>query len=156
MAIISDFDTMYFLPYLYSHSSTAGMHLLTPPSSRTLCGVNNAKLLLLKIPKIWYLLILHFYKETLFTIVLIGINNGHEIVHCNLLNNGLVRYSNGGKWKHVQSWPYSLYRWLSRCSTPRGSSMRFSLVGPTKVKACKYKRVFNWSQTSVLIVLLGD
>ena len=27
--------------------------------------------------------------------------------------------------------------WLSRCCAARGSSTRFSLVGPTKVKACE-------------------
>ncbi len=30
-----------------------------------------------------------------------------------------------------------IYSWLSRCSTARGSSTRLSLVGTTKVKACK-------------------
>ena len=29
-----------------------------------------------------------------------------------------------------------MYNWFSRCSTARGSGTRFSLVDPTKVKAC--------------------
>ena len=41
-----------------------------------------------------------------------------------------------------------IHSWLSRCSTARGSSSGISLVGPSKVKACKF---FLFTESSLLV-----
>ena len=45
-----------------------------------------------------------------------------------------------------------MYSQLSRCSEAKGSSMRFSLVGPTKVKSFMFTKKFLHIENKVHLV----